>query len=201
MTKIFVAVLVMLAAVPASAATLVSGKTLGVDSPQAGMKTFTLTATSDAGKIIGFNFAGTGGSGLGFAGAMNQVNPFASPTIFNDTPDALYGAAGSDRRNDSHFLVLSAGNIVVGESEGANKLEGAWNATATGGLTNTLAFAQIVLPVGGQATFLGDFTVETPTGNILERVSGIVGIPEPASLAMAGMGLIGLVGVSRRRKA
>jgi hypothetical protein len=202
--KKFVAALslLVLAVSTAQAATVVSGGLTGADTPGvAGGKTYTLVATSDAGKVIGFNFDSGGGSGFGLLGAMNQVNPFGQATVLNDTPDAIYAAAGSNILADSHFLVKSTDGIAVNAAESATSLTGAFNLSNTAAAPAAMTFAQVVILGTGSVQVKGQFTVETPGGNVLENVDTLVGIPEPGSFALAGLALIGGFASLRRRAA
>lgn len=201
--KFFAALSVLVLAVSTSqAAITISGNLDGVATPApvVGGKTFTLTATSSAGKVIGFNFDSGGGSGYGFLGAMNQVMPFGQSTVLNDTPDAIYTAASSNILADSHFLVKSTDGIAVNAAESATSLTGAFSLSNTASAPAAMTFAQIVIVGGGSVPAKGQFTVETPTGNVLEDANFAVGaVPEPASFALAGLALVG--GIALRRRA
>lgn len=191
--------IVLVVASSANAATVVSGNTAGVASPGAdGFTTYTLTATSDAGNIVGFNFAAGGAEAYGITGALRQFDPFGTKVIFNDAPAAQFTAAGGDILSDTHFLTTSASGIVVGNTESDSILNGAWNTSNAGGATPALAFAQVVLPNGATGQAFGQFTVATPNGDILETVNVPIGIPEPASVALVAFGLIGVVAARRR---
>jgi len=188
----------------ALAATIVTGNVVGVPATGAPeLTTYTLTATSDAGNIIGFNFFDAVDGSVGIFGPLSQRSPFGANTVFNNISEGQYTGAGQDISQDTHFLIDPADGIAVQSSEDDSSLRGAFNFDAVNGAAAgpSLAFAQVVLPNGLSGTFSGFFTVATPTGNILEPVSGVIGfIPEPSTLALAGLGLIGFVSRRRRRR-
>ena len=202
--KSILAVTVALVAVLASktsAATIISiAPVAGEATPGlAGYRTYTLTATSDAGKIIGFNFDRTGGSGLGFYGDFGQSNPFGATTVFNDTPEAQYAAAGNHIKADTHFLVKGADGIAVNASESPTYIGAAWNIANTGNATSSLVFAQVVLREGSVAPYAGDFTVETASGIvILERVG--TPLPEPSTATLFAIAALASTAAIRRRR-
>lgn len=194
----------VLALAAASQAAVIVSSTSAPTVGLAGYTTFTLTATADAGqKIVGFDFVGDGTS-KGFFGAMNQVNPFGVlATVYNDN-NIAFGA--TDTSQDSQFKVASTKGIHLGDAEGPNKLQSAFNYNAAniGEAAQSWAFAQLAIPnaASGTVQYAGSFTVNNGQADSLVQVQGTVGgptIPEPASIALVGLA-IGLVGFTRRKK-
>ena len=190
----------------ADAATLISFPGSEAAPGLPGYRTYTLTATSDAGKIIGFNFDGSGGSGLGVVAYLAQSNPFGASTVFNDTPEAQFTAAGSHIKADTHFLVKGADGIFINAKETATYIGAAWNISNAGNAGSSMPFLQLVLPSDAGLEFWGFFTIQTPAGNnVLEMVSGWMpgnvppnpDIPEPTSVLILIIGLGCLVQTAR----
>ena len=197
----FFALAAMGLAVASQAATIVtqsSAPTVGM----AGHTTWTLTAVSDQGPIAGFDF--TGGDN-GFFGPMNQVNPAANATVFTDA-NGFFAFVGADVSQDSQFKFASNSGTVVGAEEGPNTLQAAISFGTANAKVGPLAFVQLAIPGAAAATvdFRGNFTVLAAGGPILEDVAGRVGgdgpiIPEPSTIALAGLALLGFIGYNRRK--
>lgn len=163
-------------------------------------QTYQLTAHSTAGKIIGFNFDSAGGSGYGIFGALNQENPLGLVTILDDIPPALLSVIETNYpSSDSHFLVKSADGIVLDATENQMSLTAAFNFSNTAARTNSLEFAQVVIPSGSSWQVKGQFTTETASGNILEDVNWM-NVPEPSTLVGMAIGVWVLATPGRRRK-
>lgn len=140
----------------------------------------------------------------GFFGPMNQIKAFgalSTPTMTNAA--FLAGDIGKD----SHFLLTDAQIIVP--SGGAPTEDG--GAVAPGSLgtfltgifaidnaarQDTLPFAYLVIPDGQQVHMLGG--TSDPAGQTLFPIDLWIGIPEPASLILLGLGGLGVL-VRRRR--
>jgi len=159
-----------------------------------GLTTYILNFASDAGNVAGFQGLFSGDNG--FEGNLVQeLAGGALPTPTNDF-NALI-----DQTKDSQFLLGNADILAaVAPGESSSSLSGAFT------LQNafrgpSLDLIQIVGVTGEPINY--NFQVSEAIGSQSSSTvfQGVLNIPEPASILMASMGLIGLASLRRRRNA
>ena len=156
----------------------------GVPTPGASQfVSWTGVASSDAGKIIGFNFDQTFQPGFGFhasqASPFKQLDPFGFQIIFNNP--ALWVSAPHSSMEDTHFLVEGSQGLITQAAESTTYLGGAFEFSDVNSGTSSLSFVNLNLPAGvapDSFQYAGTFTVLSPAGaRVVEQVSSV---PEPS---------------------
>lgn len=144
-------------------------------------------------------FQGLGAGGAAFTGALNQVK--VGGAVFTPTQDLN---AAINPLTDTQFLLTNAQVLAVtAPFETDNSIGGVFTVAAAS-RSNDFNMIQLVGQKGQVVNYnfmlaeaIGAASPETTFSGSFEFGA----VPEPATMAMAGMGLIGLIAASRRRKA
>lgn len=157
-----------------------------------GFETWTVFVTSDvAFTAIDFEASGT----------FHQVELFggALSTVFTDNNALIPGNSAFLPADDTQFLFNEENDIQAifgSEGESTSSLSLIGGVLVAEQSANTpIPIAQLVIPVGGIATVSGAIGASGQT----IPFAGVIGIPEPTSFALVGMGIVGVI--SRRRRA
>lgn len=128
-----------------------------------GFNTYRITATSDLGNIVGFDFSSSGNYGV--TGPINQVNPFGQPTVYKDS-----FLAGADPLQDSHFLFKCTDVASLFPQESASDLHAAFALIGDRQLSigNSVPFLQIATQSASDVFLKGSLVVRRPDDQFIE---------------------------------
>ncbi len=156
---------------------------------------------------------------------FDTINMIATPTSGNTFLNPNTGLASSFPRSPGEPSTFRNRFLDrdPGEGDGGRGYSQFGAVQTTAGLEFTVAALGGTISTAGEPggnLFLANFNINTPIGNpsalgqatvTIFSAGNVVGtpltvtfpdaIPEPATLAMAGMGLVGIIAASRRRKA
>jgi hypothetical protein len=126
-----------------------------------GFNNYRITATSNLGNIVGFDFTQSGSFGI--SGPMNQVSAGDAGTIFNNSVSGILAA------QDSHFLFNGDDIISLLQEESPNTLQAAFAARGDKQLTlsNSVPFVQIATPSASDVILHGMASIQRTNGEFV----------------------------------
>lgn len=129
---------------------------------------------------------------------FNVPAPFGSNV---NSPDPSFIVLRPALGADSWITTPGATTLLGGDLPG-DGVNTTFGDTSIDGAQTDFMFARLTVPSGATGTFSGWISILGGDGSPYDQqFSFPIGVPEPATIAMAGMGLIGMIGVARRRKA
>jgi hypothetical protein len=152
---------------------------------------------------LSFTNTSPGGIIAGFAGNFNGNNAFSGPMTQQLAAGALPTPTADfdgqiDEAIDSHFLVTNSQILsAVAPFESAANLGGAFTLNVSA-RTQTKALVQIVANVNDRIFYDFGLSEAIGAGSITPNFSGVLGVPEPSSLALAAVTLPSLSAARRR---
>jgi PEP-CTERM motif len=212
---------VLMIAANANAAVIISQDMTPTSDPQ--LTSVTLRAVGTAGEVIN-SFAGINiPSGVhnvqpGFGQPSTHKGHWTAPNgdsnaawavfdtylLFNPADAAnVVGFIGaiqeSNDNTDPAGLALQGAVLPANEGLGFYRFSAPTDqlVITPAAASSNVPFLQVVLPTG--TTAFGDFVLFDAQGARYQFDGVPIGIPEPATLAMAGMGLLGMVAIRRRK--
>jgi hypothetical protein len=128
-----------------------------------GFNTYRITATSDLGNIVGFDFSSSGNYGV--TGPMNQLNPFGQPTVYQDSM-----LAGGNPLQDSHFLFNCSDVLTLFPEESATSLHAAFALIGDRQLSigNSVPFLQLATQSASDIVLKGSLVIRRPNDEYVE---------------------------------
>ncbi len=144
-------------------------------------------ATTD-GDILAVNFVSTLADAPFYQNGFGSDSAPGNPLLIPSFP-----ALGADS-----WVTTPGGTNVLGGGIPANG-DVTFGDTDDDGPQNNFQFAQLTLPAGATGVFSGQFDIVGTAGGVFsQQFSCVLGIPEPTSLALAGLAMVSLIGFRRR---
>ena len=129
-----------------------------------GFDTYRITATSDLGNIVCFDFSQE--SSYGISGPMNQVNPYGQATLFPNL-NPLFGA--SDPSQDTQFLLDNNDVLSMFMAESDTFLHGVFALIGDKQRTigNSVPFLQLATSASSAVNLTGSVVIRRPNDELL----------------------------------
>jgi hypothetical protein len=128
-----------------------------------GFQTYQITATSDFGNVVAFDFSRLGSYGI--EGPLHQINPYGQPTIYNNP-----GIGDYDPLRDTQFLFNSNDVLSLFPEESESYMHGAFSFIGDRQLTigNSVPFVRIATDSAADVRLKGSFVVRRPNDEYVE---------------------------------